>query len=84
MVVAAMDVFSNGKALLGRLMEARRRRVQQDREFYRILRAYCRANNLPCACADDWKTAAYADSNDSLSTVHSKGNVSCEKMNLPR
>jgi hypothetical protein len=38
------------------LMEARKRGIEQDRKFYRELRAYCRANNLSPVCEDDWRT----------------------------
>src|SRR5262245_9007551 len=41
-------------------LEARRRRIEQDKEFYQKLAAYCRANNLSPICEDDWKTAAYS------------------------
>jgi hypothetical protein len=43
-----------------RYLAARRRRIAQDEEFYRKLNAYCRSNNLPLVCSDDWKTAAYS------------------------
>ena len=51
------------------LVEARRRRAAQDREFYRNLDAYCRANNLSPVCEDDWKTAVDYRKNDDLSIV---------------
>ena len=41
-------------------IEARRRAIARDKEFYRKLNAYCRANNLSAICEDDWKTAAYS------------------------
>ena len=41
------------------LIEARRRRIAEDKEFYRRLGAYCRANHLSPVCEDDWKTGAY-------------------------
>jgi hypothetical protein len=41
-------------------IEARRRRIERDRElereFYRKLEAYCVANNLSPVCEDDWRT----------------------------
>jgi hypothetical protein len=40
--------------------EARTRRIEQEKEFYRKFAAYCRSNNLPAVCAEDWKTAAYS------------------------
>jgi hypothetical protein len=40
------------------LIEARKRRIEHDRQFYRDLRAYCRANNLSPICEDDWRTMA--------------------------
>jgi hypothetical protein len=39
--------------------QARKRRLEQERAFYRNLNAYCRANNLSTICEDDWKTAAH-------------------------
>lgn len=52
--------FARSKALLAsyirRLIEARRRRIEHEREFYQKFKAYCRANNLTCVCEDDWKT----------------------------
>lgn len=41
-------------------LKARRRRIERDKEFYRKLNAYCRANNVPAVCSEDWKTAAYS------------------------
>jgi hypothetical protein len=41
-------------------LQARRRRIEQEKEFYRRLNTYCRAHNLPAVCAEDWKTAAYS------------------------
>jgi len=38
---------------------ARRRRIEQEREFYRKLAAHCRANDLSPICNDDWKSACY-------------------------
>lgn len=69
---------------VSRLIEARRRRIAHEREFYRNLKAYCRANNLSPVCEDDWKTAAYDNNDDNLSVTHSKGNVPWTKVNLPR
>jgi hypothetical protein len=68
-----------GKALVGcqmqRLVEGRKRRLAHEREFYRNLKAYCRANNLAFVCEDDWKTAAYERDDDSRPANHSKGSV---------
>jgi hypothetical protein len=47
-------------ALVHERIEARTRRIEQDKEFYRKLADYCRANNLSPICEDDWKTAAYS------------------------
>jgi hypothetical protein len=41
-------------------LQARRRRIEQEKQFYLRFQAYCRANNLPVVCSEDWKTAAYA------------------------
>jgi hypothetical protein len=41
------------------LIEARRRRIEEDKKFYRELRAYCRANNISPVCEDDWRTVAH-------------------------
>jgi hypothetical protein len=60
MATRLADASAKSKALLAsyirRLVEARRRRIEQDREFYQKLKAYCRANNLSSVCEDDWKT----------------------------
>jgi hypothetical protein len=66
------------------LVEARKRRAEQDREFYRNLNAYCRANNLSSVCEDDWKTAAYAKNDDNRPMIQPKGHVPWTKSNLPR
>jgi hypothetical protein len=59
-VARLMNAAASGKALLAgsvrRLIEARRRRIAHEREFYRNLDAYCRAHDVPCVCEDDWKT----------------------------
>ena len=47
-------------------IDARRRRIAHERDFYRKLTACCRANNLSYVCEDDWKTAAYATNDDKL------------------
>jgi hypothetical protein len=44
---------------LRRLLAARKRKIAREREFYRNLNAYCRANNLSPVCEDDWKVAAH-------------------------
>jgi hypothetical protein len=41
---------------IGGIIEARRRRAEQETEFYLRLRAYCHANGVSPVCADDWKT----------------------------
>jgi hypothetical protein len=71
-------------AWLRRLLEARKRRMEREREFYRSLNAYCRANNLFPICEDDWKIAAHDKSDHNLSSINSKGNVSWTKASLPR
>jgi thiamine monophosphate synthase len=47
-------------SLIHQRIEARKRAIEQEREFYRKLNAYCRDNNLSAICEDDWRTAAYA------------------------
>jgi hypothetical protein len=42
-----------------RLIEARRRRVTYEQEFYRAYEAYCRANNLRPVWAEDWKAGGW-------------------------
>lgn len=63
MVARAVDTITRSQAPLAcwlrRLIEARRRRIEHEREFYRKLKAYSRANNVSPICEDDWKTAAY-------------------------
>ena len=72
----AKRTIATVKCRIHHLMEARRRRIKQDNEFYRSLRAYCRANNLSPVCEDDWKTAAADDTDgDNPSMTHSKGPV---------
>jgi hypothetical protein len=74
------NTFAKNKALFAHyvrgLVEARKRRLEHERKFYRNLKAYCRANNLSPICEDDWKTAADDRNDDKLSMIHSKGNVS--------
>ena len=41
------------------LIEARRRRVTYEQEFYRAYEAYCRANNLRPVWAEDWKAGGW-------------------------
>jgi hypothetical protein len=67
-----------------RLLEARKRRIEHEREFYRNLGAYCRAHNLSPICEDDWKSAAYTGNDDSPPMINSKGDVPWTKANLPR
>ena len=63
MTTPFMVTLTKSKALLAgwlrRLLEARKRGIEQEREFYRNLNAYCRANNLSSICEDDWKTTAH-------------------------
>jgi len=54
--------FRSSKALvvryIRRCLEARQRRLEHDREFYRNLNDFCRANNMSPICEDDWKAGA--------------------------
>ena len=74
-----MMALTKSKALvadwLGHLLIAHRRKTEQERDFYRNLAAYCRANNLSPVCEDDWKTAAYIRNGDDPSRTNSKGDV---------
>jgi hypothetical protein len=86
-----MVTLTRSRALLAdwlrRLLEARKRRMEREREFYRSLNAYCRANNLSPICEDDWKVAAYDKSDRSVSvinSINSNGNVPWTKASLPR
>jgi hypothetical protein len=85
-VVAALATLTRGKVLfsdwLRRLLQARKRRNEQESEFYRKLGAYCRANNLSPICEDDWKSAAYIGNGDR--TTDAKGDVLWTKANLHR
>jgi hypothetical protein len=80
MVARLANTFAKNKALLAHyirgLVEARRQRLEHEREFYRNLKAYCRVNNLSPICEDDWRTAVYDNADNNLSNVHSKGTVS--------
>jgi hypothetical protein len=67
---------------LRRFLQARKRRIEQEREFYRSLGAYCRAKNLSPVCEDDWKSAAYISNDDRI--LDAKGDVLWTKANLPR
>jgi hypothetical protein len=69
---------------LRRMLQARKHRVEQEREFYRKLGAYCRANNLSPICEDDWKSAAYMKNDESFRTINAKGNVLWIKASLHR
>jgi hypothetical protein len=64
------STFTKCKTLLASsahgFLEARRQRLEDERQFYRNLKAYCRANNLSPICEDDWKTAA-CDNTDDIS-----------------
>ena len=63
-----MIPLTKSKALLAgwlrRLLDAHRRKTEQERDFYRSLAACCRANNVSPLCEDDWKTAAYIRNGD--------------------
>ena len=75
---------SNGRVFrwLRRFFQARKHRAEQEREFYRTLGTYCRANNLSPICEDDWKTAAYIGNDD---RINAKGDVLwTRKANLHR
>src|SRR5262245_51986498 len=64
-MAAVLVTLTKGKTLfsdwLARLLQGRKRKNEQEREFYRRLGAYCRANNLSPLCEDDWKSAAYIE-----------------------
>jgi hypothetical protein len=83
-----MVTLTKSKALLAgwlrRLLEARKHRIEREREFYRNLSAYCRANNLSPICEDDWKVAAYDKIDDNASVITSKGHVPWTKASLRR
>jgi hypothetical protein len=66
------------------LLNAHRRKVEQEEHFYRSLATYCRANNVSPVCEDDWKTTAYIRNDDKPSTIHRQGDVLWTKANLPR
>ena len=74
-----MIALTKNKALvahwLGRLLIAHRRKTERERDFYRNLAAYCRANNLSPVCEDDWKTVAYINNGDGAAKINSKGDV---------
>jgi hypothetical protein len=63
-VAALVKSFTMRKSALASLVreriEARKRSIEHEKEFYRKLGAYCRSNNLSPICEDDWKTAAYS------------------------
>jgi hypothetical protein len=48
-------------AWLRRGIAERKRRFDQEREFYLTLNAYCREYNLCPFCEDDWKACYYCD-----------------------
>jgi hypothetical protein len=68
MATPFIGTLTKSKALLAgwlrRLLEAREHRIEQEREFYSNLGAYCPANNLSPICEDDWKSAAYRNDGD--------------------
>jgi hypothetical protein len=91
MATPFMVTLTRSKALLAgwlrRLLEARKRRIEREREFYHSLNTYCRTNNLSPICEDDWKVAAYDKGDHSISminSINSKGHVPWTKASLPR
>jgi hypothetical protein len=72
MIVRVVRLVARGGALFARwadrVGEARRRRVEHDRQFYRNLNAYCRANNISPVCEDDWRTWAGDEGGDEASS----------------
>jgi hypothetical protein len=88
MATPFMGTLTTSKAMLAgwlrRLMEARKQRIEREREFYCNLNAYSRANNLSPICEDDWKVAAYDKIDDNASVITSKGRVPWTKASLPR
>ena len=83
-----MVPLAKSRALLAgwlrRFLEARKHRIKREREFYRSLNAYCRANNLSPICEDDWKVAAYDNIDDNASVITKKGHVPWTKASLRR
>jgi hypothetical protein len=83
-----MDTLTRSRTLfagwLKCLLDAHRRRTEQETDFYRNLATYCRANNVSPVCEDDWKTAAYIRNDDKSSMINRKGDVLWTKANLPR
>jgi hypothetical protein len=63
-----MDTLARSKTLLAGwlrgLLDAHRRKVEHEKDFYRSLATYCRTNNVSPVCEDDWKTAAYIRNDD--------------------
>jgi hypothetical protein len=87
MATLFMVTLTKSKALLAgwlRLLEARKHRIEREREFYRSLNVYCRANDLSPSCEDDWKIAAYDKIDDNACVINSKGHVPWTKASLPR
>jgi len=85
-MAAVLVTLTKGKTLfsdwLARLLQGRKRKNEQEREFYRRLGAYCRANNLSPLCEDDWKSAAYIEVNDHR--INAEGHLLWTKANLHR
>ena len=83
-----MDTLAKSRTLLAcwlrGCLDVHRRRTEQERDFYRNLAAYCRANNLSPICEDDWKTAASSGPVTALPQGNSKGDVLWTTANLPR
>ena len=88
MATPFMVTLTKSKALLAgwlqRLLEARKRRIERESEFYLHLNTYCRANNLSPICEDDWKIAAYDRIDDNDSVINNKGHLPWTRLNLPR
>jgi hypothetical protein len=86
MATTVLVALTKSKALLThwlrRFLQARKHRTQQEREFYRKLGAYCRANNLSPICEDDWKSAAYIRNDDRI--INAEGDVLWAKASLHR
>jgi hypothetical protein len=86
MVATFTARLAESKALLSdwlrRFLQTRKRRAEQEREFYRELGAYCRAYNLSPICEDDWKSAAYVRNDYRI--INAKGDVLWTKANLHR
>jgi hypothetical protein len=56
LAVAKMRLPTRLRSWTHKLLEARRRRLEHEKQFYAALNTYCRANNVSPVCEDDWKT----------------------------